>query len=279
MMLRSLFHSSFFLAAVLFSQNVSGENITWSGCGAVGAESAKLEIGDNMVICMHVANNLNWVGGAQYLRLSFAPKVDEYSRFHVGSCKWNYACCDPCRFEVFRKTYLSSSCYTSAYQDLINGGNDDFGNVDLTVSVASQKRVSFQRKYYDRTLDLVYPHLTAIIDASGGVVRGITWDDGCMFCSDAECTPVIHNYEGELQSKDAAGQPVGGCPVARDACTADPELCDLTLYVVWTGSDSNGITFQSSASRFSQFPKQDLSDRWSDALPENPINNPLNNGN
>jgi hypothetical protein len=36
----------------------------------------------------------------------------------------------------------------------------------------------------------------------------------------------------------------------------------LKLHIVWTGTDGNGLAFQSSAYRFSAFPNQD----WSDNL-------------
>ena len=61
--------------------------------------------------------------------------------------------------------------------------------------------------------------------------------------------------------------------------------CDLLLYVVWTGTDSQGKDFRSSAYRFSAFPAQSWLDRLSQNLPSfvpqstedlqdlNPINN------
>mmetsp|Transcript_8484 Transcript_8484/g.11181 ORF Transcript_8484/g.11181 Transcript_8484/m.11181 type:complete len:263 (-) Transcript_8484:174-962(-) len=245
--MKSLISSSSFWLFLTFYHNaivsVSSETVTWTGCGNFGDTAAELTVGKGSALCLQVGNSLNWVDGANYLRLSFTPEVDQYSRFHVQN----------------------------SYTDLIRStANAPFSQRNLTVSVSSQTKISFLRQYYDVVNDLVYPHLTAIVDVSSGNVRGVTWDDGCMFCSSNECTPVIYNYEGELQSKGQAGQPVGGCPLTSAECAVDPTLCDLTLYVVWTGTDSDSLTMQSSASRFSMFPKQDLGDRWADSLPEAP---------
>ena len=61
-------------------------NVTWSGCGPLGSETQKLTMDKNTVICLQVANTLDWGNGGKYLRLSFQPKVDQYSRFHVVNC-------------------------------------------------------------------------------------------------------------------------------------------------------------------------------------------------
>jgi hypothetical protein len=37
----------------------------------------------------------------------------------------------------------------------------------------------------------------------------------------------------------------------------------VTIYTVWTGTDTNGEAFKSAAYRFSAFPKQD----WTDNIP------------
>lgn len=221
-------------------------NISWTGCGPFENEDERLSVGESTVVCMHVANDLNWVNNVNYLRLSFQPRADEYSRFHVPN----------------------------SYNDLLNGGDSSlFSSKNITVSVASQQRVSFPRLYYDAETRDIYPHLTAIIDVSSGQVNGVTWDDACVFCGGNKCLPVTYNFEGQLQTSSQAGQAVGGCPVSLDECGNNPAACDLTLYVVWTGSDSDGQTFQSSANRFSAFPRQNIQDRFTANLPSGVNNN------
>jgi hypothetical protein len=130
--------------------------------------------------------------------------------------------------------------------------------------------LSFQKRYYDG-FEKVFPHLTAIIDVENGVVKGIAWDDACIFCGKSECEKNTFDFNGFLGSKDEFGQEVGGCYVTLDKCKEalldGRSDCDLILYTVWTGTDSNGVAFQSSAYRFSTFPAQELSDRFSQNLP------------
>jgi hypothetical protein len=118
----------------------------------------------------------------------------------------------------------------------------------------------------------VFPFLTAIIDVENGVVKGITWDDACLFCTANDCQPNTFNFQGRLASEEEALQPVGGCGVLTDACAtlqAENSVgCDLLLYVVWTGTDSQGNDFKSSAYRFSAFPAQSWTDRISQNLPD-----------
>ena len=126
--------------------------------------------------------------------------------------------------------------------------------------------LSFQRGYYGPS-GKIYPFLTAIINVNQGVVQGITWDDACVFCSKDECERNTFDFNGNMGSESEFQQPVGGCFVTKEQCdTAVQEGrtdCDLVLYVVWSGTDANGNGFQSSANRFSEFPAQELSDRFS----------------
>ena len=156
---------------------------------------------------------------------------------------------------------------------MVTQAKTDWRNRNITVGVATQQQISFLRQYYQITNSgegLVYPHLTAIVDVDNGNVRGVTWDDACVFCGGNECQNVVYNYDGILQTQGTAGQPVGGCPQTEAECLEDPNSCDLLLYVVWSGTDSDGNSFQSAASRFSMFPAQDIKDRFTRNIPNIP---------
>jgi hypothetical protein len=134
------------------------------------------------------------------------------------------------------------------------------------------KRLSFQKRYFDG-YEKVFPYLTAIIDVDRGIVTGITWDNACLFCTANECEPNTFDFAGNLATESEALQPVGGCGVGLDDCNdllaqGDPTGCDLLLYVVWTGTDSQGRDFRSNAYRFSAFPAQSWVDRVSQNLPD-----------
>ena len=60
----------------------------WSGCyGSGGGPSDRIKVGDPMFLCLHVASGRDWSAGAKFIRLSFSPKADEYSRLHIPNCK------------------------------------------------------------------------------------------------------------------------------------------------------------------------------------------------
>lgn len=156
--------------------------------------------------------------------------------------------------------------------------NNVFLEKNITVAAYAQDQLSFVRVYHDFVNGRIYPHLTAIIDVENGRVRGITWDDACVFCGNSQCNEITYNFNGVEQDKKSSGQPTKGCYNEVVPCQLDQDdggtLCDLNLFVVWTGTDKNGVAFQSSAYRFSQFPKQELGDRFE--VPDLP--NPLGTG-
>jgi hypothetical protein len=125
--------------------------------------------------------------------------------------------------------------------------------------------------------------LTAVIDVQDGVVQGIAWDDASIFCGKNEAERNTFDFNGIQGSEQRFGQPVEGCYLSmKNECSTQPEdaaACDLLLYVVWTGTDSEGKSFLSSSYRFSAFPAQDWEDRILGNLPDIklPDLNPFNN--
>lgn len=149
----------------------------------------------------------------------------------------------------------------------------------MTVGVGVHTALSYLRVWYQGPDDFpdvenrkVYPHLTAIIDVKDGNVRGITWDDACVFCSRFACDEITYDFNGARQNKDSAEQLTGGCGNEIRECeekhAAGGTDCDIVLYVVWTGTDADGKALLSSASRFSAFPAQEIKDRFSQNLPQ-----------
>jgi hypothetical protein len=189
-----------------------------------------------------------------------------------------------CTFFIFpNHLYIFFYLYihTQAFSDLTSGSTIWTGK-QIAVGVSSQQGLSFLRLYYDPNATnpdtegssspgRIYPHLTAIINVNAGVVTGITWDDGCVFCNRNEyCDEITYNYNGISQTQSTSGQPTGGCYVPKSDCEANAgssTACDLLLYVVWTGTDVEGRALLSSANRFSVFPTQEIQDRLLNNLP------------
>ncbi len=137
-------------------------------------------------------------------------------------------------------------------------GIDFFKGNATQIFAASQSALSFQRRYYDATTNFIFPYLTIIVDVVDGVVRGIAWDDACVFCEKRQCIPNTYNFDGTEASSEQASQPTNGCYLTKSICevfqAAKNDICDLKLYVVWTGTDVNGNVLMSSDTRFSAFP-------------------------
>ena len=163
----------------------------WGGCVDPRSNDEELvELGKQTTICITLSSSAEWnvppPATARTLRLSFRPVADEFSRFHV----------------------------LSSYKDLIEDQSTQVfdGSGNVTIHVASQKVLSFQRMFYSQSggVGRIFPHLTAIIDVKKGVVNGITWDDACLFCSDDKCLENTYDFNGNLGTQSEYKQPVRG---------------------------------------------------------------------
>ena len=161
----------------------------------------------------------------------------------------------------------------TAYNDLVKTQQGIFAGANITLGVASQTSLSFLRMYYDQFNKKVYPFLSAIISVRQGRVAGITWDDACIFCDGFKevCEENTYNFNGDSVTANSAGQETKSCFLTVAQCEESIQkgehACDLTLYVVWSGTDAGGKALQSQAYRFSQFPAQELTDRLAQAIP------------
>lgn len=128
----------------------------------------------------------------------------------------------------------------------------------LTISLGSQGVVSYQKIY--RTMNtggrgITYPLLMAIIFVDSGNVVSVLWDDTCNWCSSDHCSHNTMDYAGV--NAPSFG---GNCWLEDHRCyvsgtsgnTTVNALCDLRVYVVWTGTDSEGKYLSSAAGRFSR---------------------------
>lgn len=120
------------------------------------------------------------------------------------------------------------------------------------------------RKVY-RGSGFAVPVYTAILHVNRGELEGITWDDGCFFCDGggAECVETSYNEDrSQITTGDLAGK---NCKVADAECAANPADCALKLYIVWTGTDSNGEFLTSAGVRFSRFKQYDTGKLYNSA--------------
>jgi len=87
-----------------------------------------------------------------------------------------------------------------------------------------------EKRYYKRAdfAGLFVGSFTAVITISNGNVTGITWDDGCSQCTSS----CIETKTCGLSYNDVD-------------CVANTGLCNISVYLAWVGTDSNGATCNS----------------------------------
>mmetsp|Transcript_34590 Transcript_34590/g.63857 ORF Transcript_34590/g.63857 Transcript_34590/m.63857 type:complete len:421 (-) Transcript_34590:283-1545(-) len=197
--------------------------------------TSTLRRGDLATLCLYVGPDGDWNNNIEYKRFSVNLKADEFSSYHI-----------PGSYNALTITGTATE-------------NQRFNAVNSThVFAASQASLSFLRRYYDQETKRIYPYLTAILDVEQGIVRGIAWDDACVFCEQAECLPNTYNLNGSLATTEEIRQPVDGCSYSKNECRLfvkdGSDVCDLKLHVVWTGTDVDGKVLLSSDSRPSAFP-------------------------
>ena len=65
------------------------QNDPWPGCVTTSESlsgDARIQIDEPTKVCWNIGNSNDWGEGVQYLRTSFEPKADEYSKLHIPQC-------------------------------------------------------------------------------------------------------------------------------------------------------------------------------------------------
>eukprot|EP01038_Epipyxis_sp_PR26KG_P008170 gene8170-11055_t len=115
-----------------------------------------------------------------------------------------------------------------------------------------------------------YPLLMAVIEVVKGKVKSIVWDNNCHWCHSSRCEANTFDYDENVVNE--RGQ---NCWINDEECVAidhsntnvtTNRLCELNVYIVWTGSDSSGQNFRSSAARFSRLSTTQLTNITSTLL-------------
>ncbi|KAF0709460.1 hypothetical protein AaE_012879 [Aphanomyces astaci] len=130
----------------------------------------------------------------------------------------------------------------------------------MTISSMSSRSVY---KQYTTAKGKAYPILTAVVSVKQGEVQGISWDDGCYLCDSTTCeanlysTPAIPLYNSAFGDGST-------CYKESPECLNTTGLCDLAVYVGWTGTDANGNYLSSAGMRISQFQKYSVNSYFTD---------------
>jgi len=147
-------------------------------------------------------------------------------------------------------------------------GNSALFQPFVSLHVESNTTLSFIRRWYDQDQGRIFPYLTAVVNVREGIVQGIAWDDACLFCSPSStrCMENTYNFNGTEATN--ISEPTKGCWVTKEECdkahAAGEQVCDIKVYAVWSGTDSNGVAFTSFGYRFSAFPTDQVTNAFRD---------------
>ncbi|KAG5190305.1 hypothetical protein JKP88DRAFT_298901 [Tribonema minus] len=198
-----------------------------------GAELVK--VGNTTAVCL-IVNPLDYDTATNYSQISIFPAADSFSRFVIpGSWSAEYAASGTQTDPLLQK----------------------YGK-DVAFHVESNGVASFQKSFRQASLGITFPLFTAIINVDRGNITSITWDDGCHFCARQFCQANTFNFAGTNTTAD--GQALGGKDCyyedAKSCVNASGQVsdaCQLEVYVVWSGTDRDGIFFQSQQKRLGLF--------------------------
>lgn len=76
---------SFLLASVL--KKAQSQQDGYQGCFDPVSGERKVTLGEPHFLCLMIGAGDDWSSGIDYIRLTFSPEADEYSRFHVPGSK------------------------------------------------------------------------------------------------------------------------------------------------------------------------------------------------
>lgn len=213
--------------------------------GCFQDDGSMVTIGEETSVCI-MLSRLKWgehnddgsILKGKFLTVKALLKADEFSKITVT--------------EAWTSLKYSEDA-AMASLDIVESSK---GN-GMGVAVGSLNVPSYQKAY--RRVDMVnservtFPVLMAVIRVENGVVKEIVWDDTCDWCETSRCAANTYNYSGELVRTESKS-----CFLHDEECVMDgaaegsqPE-CGLKVYVSWTGTDSKGFHFLSSATRFSR---------------------------
>lgn len=218
------------------------------GCMPDGASNS-VEIGKDTFVCL-VIND-------QHLMM-LTPKADEFFRFDLEN---SYAYANTCRSPYGTSTAgtdADQSCPTSLYLESMG------------------VRTTYKKQYTNSDRSLFFPTLTAVITVVEGLVEAVFWDDGCWFCDENDtedsgatgqvCANNAYDANDALFTSIIDENTGIDCALDTAECDAqiadnpDARPCDMRLYVVWSGTDSNGKYFSSAGSRLRVFTQYALPD-------------------
>ena len=230
------------------------------GCYQQGHENDKVTLGLKTFVCLTIGP-LNWGStSGTFLRTAAQFIADNRSSISIEE-SWT------------AKAYTNDTALTKFGIDASTPGRG------LGVAIESMGIASNQKAYRyvtSTTNDdgsyktVTFPLLMAIITVKRGTVVSISWDDNCKFCDADHCDTNTFDYQGNIVSNqkscfvdDSKCLPSSGAVQINNSTASTTAvytnlLCQLQVYIVWVGTDSNNIDLTSAAARFSRLDSDQL---------------------
>uniref|UniRef100_A0A7S3UNI9 Uncharacterized protein n=1 Tax=Heterosigma akashiwo TaxID=2829 RepID=A0A7S3UNI9_HETAK len=198
-------------------------------CLPEGDSAYSVAQGDEVYVCLRIGNP-NWNDSSSYHQLAFKVEVDEFSRIELT--------------DSWQNALASVDPLLAAYGE----------TGEIAISIGYMESFSYQKLY--RKDSNTFPLFQIVFVLDEGVVEGVTWDDGCLYCSGSSCTENTYEYDGSLYT--SADLPGKDCYLADASCVDSAtdevlDFCQLEVYLAWAGTDQDGRNLRSAERRLSAF--------------------------
>ncbi|KAJ1461048.1 hypothetical protein M885DRAFT_508593 [Pelagophyceae sp. CCMP2097] len=202
-------------------------------CWPEGRGKVKLRKGDKTFLCLVLMDGLQGAEGLRRtVRFAYDADLDNLAKIKLAHA---WTSLEPAE-DVLMSRVLGNA-------------------TQVGLALQSEGKISYQ-KLWRTPLEgtaVTYPFLAAVIKLDRGEVSSITWDDGCYGCEGGtECRSNAYDYDGSAY-RHAGKQ----CYVKDSQCSQSDgagvaKLCELQIFVSWTGTDKDGAALLSQQMRFSR---------------------------
>ena len=228
-------------------------SVSVSACLLEGQDNEGVKIGEPTNVCLVINGE----------KVSFIqPEADTFSRFSLQGSYNDMASCDETYYASSEVCPFDGSVAGCPSNPPASGFSTNFYVESMGVQTRYKKLMANPCSSGGVTL---FPLLTVIVTVLEGKVVGVNWDDGCYMCDpgvdDGENPCILNAYNTTtnqpIPEETLDGAQITGkdCAVTQSFCdkSSDKGLCDMNVYVVWTGDDVDGRKFTSAGRRFERF--------------------------
>ena len=227
--------------------------------GQCGSGGSKLRVGDRTEVCVGFAADDRRAAGGGGAKAVWYPRVDEYSSIAVDALEPVVSGAAG-GWEQYAFMWLGVAGQRTVGQERgvksadgaclrDGGGGGGGGGACFGWALHNKPLLNTDR--------FLASSLTAVVHLDNGAVSRIAWDDGCTMCprrSDDESSLLCLSDNTSIVCSEGDDSACTDCyQAAGPGCFASSGACTPTIFLAWTGSDSNGRPLRSGGKIFSRF--------------------------